>query len=146
MRHACARDSPAAACLHCRDDSGIGVVAAAARLARADPFHALEEAAEGGLAAVAQHFRDRAHREAPIPEQPPRLGRPPLREVLDRRHADRGGEPVSYTHLDVYKRQAQFNALVEDLVDVMTARRVPVGAQNRRLKRLAPMHGDIVEP
>ena len=41
---------------------------------------------------------------------------------------------------------AQFNALVEDLVDVMTARRIPVGAQNRLLKRLAPMLGDIVEP
>ena len=41
---------------------------------------------------------------------------------------------------------AQFNALVEDLIDVMTARKIPVGAQNRLLKRLAPMHRDIVSP
>ena len=41
---------------------------------------------------------------------------------------------------------AQFNALVEDLIDVMTARKIPVGAQNRLLRRLAPMHRDIVSP
>ena len=61
--------------------------------------------------------------------------------------------PCTYTGLSMQESHAgrhidnaQFNALVEDLIDVMTARKIPVGAQNRLLKRLAPMHGDIVEP
>jgi hemoglobin len=41
---------------------------------------------------------------------------------------------------------AQFNALVEDLISVMAARKVPFSAQNRLLKRLAPMHREIVAP
>ncbi|MDQ3267537.1 MAG: hypothetical protein M3P47_02245 [Pseudomonadota bacterium] len=36
----------------------------------------------------------------------------------------------------------QFNALVE----VMEARKVPIAAQNRLLRKLAPMHRDIVAP
>lgn len=61
--------------------------------------------------------------------------------------------PCTYSGLSMQESHAgrgiddaQFNALVEDLIDVMTARKVPIGAQNRLLKRLAPMHGDIVEP
>lgn len=61
--------------------------------------------------------------------------------------------PCTYSGLSMQESHAgrgiddaQFNALVEDLIDVMTARKIPVGAQNRLLKRLAPMHGDIVEP
>lgn len=38
----------------------------------------------------------------------------------------------------------QFNALVEVLVKVMERRHVPVPAQNRLLRRLAPMHAQIV--
>ncbi|MCY7355346.1 MAG: hypothetical protein LH470_09790 [Lysobacter sp.] len=49
-------------------------------------------------------------------------------------------------HQNRPRRSAQFNALVEDLVDVMEARKVPVAAQNRLLKKLAPMHRDIVAP
>ena len=61
--------------------------------------------------------------------------------------------PCTYTGLSMQESHAgrnidnaQFNALVEDLIEVMTARKVPIGAQNRLLKRLAPMHGDIVQP
>lgn len=61
--------------------------------------------------------------------------------------------PCTYTGLSMQESHAgrgiddaQFNALVEDLIDVMTARKIPVGAQNRLLKRLAPMHRDIVSP
>lgn len=63
------------------------------------------------------------------------------------------GGPCTYTGLSMQESHAgrkiddlQFNALVEDLVEVMEARGIPVGAQNRLLKRLAPMHRDVVSP
>ena len=40
---------------------------------------------------------------------------------------------------------ADFNALVEVLIDAMEKNDVSVAAQNRLLQRLAPMHRDIVE-
>lgn len=46
-------------------------------------------------------------------------------------------EPLNLT-------EADFNALVEDLIDAMEALNLPVATQNRLLARLAPMHGDIV--
>lgn len=62
------------------------------------------------------------------------------------------GGPCTYTGLSMKESHAgrdidnvQFNALVEDLIKVMERRRIPVTAQNRLLKRLAPMHADIVE-
>lgn len=63
------------------------------------------------------------------------------------------GGPCTYTGLAMQESHAgrhiddaQFNALVEDLTDVMEARRVPIGAQNRLIRELAPMHRKIVEP
>jgi hemoglobin len=76
-----------------------------------------------------------------------------LRSMLIEQLCAESDGPCTYSGLSMRESHAgrgidnaQFNALVEDLVDVMTARRIPVGAQNRLLKRLAPMHGDIVEP
>jgi hemoglobin len=61
------------------------------------------------------------------------------------------GGPCTYTGLPMDEVHAgrgiddvQFNALVEDLVAVMEHRAVPVAAQNRLLRRLAPMHAGIV--
>lgn len=63
------------------------------------------------------------------------------------------GGPCTYTGRDMAEShaglgitEADFNALVEDLVDAMDARGIPRAAQNRLLARLAPMHGDIVSP
>lgn len=56
------------------------------------------------------------------------------------------GLPMPETHAGRHITDAQFNALVEDLIAAMTARGVPVGAQNRLLRRLAPMHRDVVLP
>ena len=63
------------------------------------------------------------------------------------------GGPCTYTGRDMAEShaglgitEADFNALVEDLVDAMEARGIPRGAQNRLLSRLAPMHADIVSP
>lgn len=39
--------------------------------------------------------------------------------------------------------RAQFNALVEDLQQAMTEKRIPFRAQNKLLARLAPLHRDI---
>ena len=76
-----------------------------------------------------------------------------LRSMLIEQFCAESGGPCTYSGLSMQESHAgrniddaQFNALVEDLIEVMTARKVPVGAQNRLLKRLAPMHGDIVEP
>ncbi len=55
------------------------------------------------------------------------------------------GDSMKDVHAGMGITHADFNALVEDLVAAMEAKGVPVGAQNRLLKQLAPMHGDIVE-
>lgn len=76
-----------------------------------------------------------------------------FREKLIEQLCVEAGGPCTYTGLSMQESHAgrgiddvQFNALVEDLVDVMEARKVPIAAQNRLLRRLAPMHRDIVEP
>jgi hemoglobin len=55
----------------------------------------------------------------------------------------KGHDMVAAHHgLDI--NQAQFNALVEDLQDAMTASGVAYHAQNRLLALLAPMQRDVV--
>jgi len=56
------------------------------------------------------------------------------------------GRSMAESHATLAVTEADFNALVEDLVDAMEARGIPRRAQNRLLRRLAPMHGDIVRP
>lgn len=40
--------------------------------------------------------------------------------------------------------EAQFNAVVEHLIDAMDAQRIPQAAQNRLIARLAPMRKDVI--
>ncbi len=61
------------------------------------------------------------------------------------------GGPCRYEGLDMRAAhsgmaldEADFNALVEDLIDAMEALDVPTTAQNRLLRRLAPMRSDII--
>jgi len=56
------------------------------------------------------------------------------------------GRTMAESHAGLGITEADFNALVEALMDAMDARGIPRGAQNRLLARLAPMHGDIVSP
>ena len=56
------------------------------------------------------------------------------------------GRDMAQSHAGLGITEADFNALVEDLVDAMEARGIPRAAQNRLLARLAPMHRDIVSP
>ncbi|MEO6155968.1 MAG: group 1 truncated hemoglobin [Thermomonas sp.] len=74
-----------------------------------------------------------------------------FREKLIEQLCVESGGPCTYTGLPMGESHAgrgiddvQFNALVEDLVLVMEQRNIPVAAQNRLLRRLAPMHADIV--
>lgn len=48
----------------------------------------------------------------------------------------------AHAHLDI--NAMHFNAMVEDLVDVMEARGIPRRAQNRLLAKLAPMQRDTL--
>jgi len=56
----------------------------------------------------------------------------------------RTGESMADAHAGRNISHADFNALVEVLIDAMEKQEVPVAAQNRLLQRLAPMHRDIV--
>ena len=61
------------------------------------------------------------------------------------------GGPCTYTglsmedaHAGLQLTEADFNALVEDLIDAMQDLGVPTRAQNRLLRRLAPMRAQII--
>ena len=55
-----------------------------------------------------------------------------------------GGDNMHKVHAGMHLTDADFNALVEDLILAMEKRRVPISAQNRLLGKLAPMHAQIV--
>ena len=54
------------------------------------------------------------------------------------------GDSMQDVHRGMNISHADFNALVEVLIEALDRQDVPVAAQNRLLQRLAPMHGDIV--
>lgn len=54
------------------------------------------------------------------------------------------GDSMKDSHAGMNITHADFNALVEALIDAMEKHNVSVAAQNRLLQRLAPMHSDIV--
>lgn len=54
------------------------------------------------------------------------------------------GDSMQEAHRHLAITSAQFNSLVDDLIRAMERERVPVGAQNALLQRLATMHADIV--
>jgi hemoglobin len=54
------------------------------------------------------------------------------------------GRDMKAAHAGLGITEADFNALVENLVDAMTERGVPIAAQNELLAILAPMRGDVI--
>jgi hemoglobin len=75
-----------------------------------------------------------------------------FREKLIEQVCELSGGPCDYTgdtmaqsHGGMGVDHADFNALVEDLIEAMEAERTPTTAQNRLLALLAPMHEDIIE-
>lgn len=74
-----------------------------------------------------------------------------LNEKLVEQFCVESGGPCEYTgdsmrdsHAGLNLTEADFNALVEDLLDAMQDLDVPVTAQNRLVARLAPMRSDII--
>lgn len=74
-----------------------------------------------------------------------------VRDLISEQICELAGGPCEYSgrdmteaHQDLDISRADFNALVEHLIDAMERARVPVPAQNRLIAKLAPMHGDIV--
>jgi hemoglobin len=74
-----------------------------------------------------------------------------LNEKLIEQLCVESGGPCKYTgdsmrdsHAGFDISEADFNALVENLIAAMEAQGVPVAAQNRLLARLAPMRSDII--
>ena len=55
------------------------------------------------------------------------------------------GDSMEESHKGLNISRADFNALVEDLIEAMEAEGVAVPVQNRLLARLAPMRGQIIE-
>lgn len=54
------------------------------------------------------------------------------------------GRGMKAAHAGLGLTEADFNALVENLVDAMTERGVPITTQNELLAILAPMRGEVI--
>jgi hemoglobin len=74
-----------------------------------------------------------------------------LRSMLVEQICNLSGGPCSYTgesmveaHAGMKLSHADFNALVEDLIEAMDERRLAMPTQNRLLALLAPMRADVV--
>lgn len=55
-----------------------------------------------------------------------------------------GGRDMKAAHAGLGLTEADFNALVENLVDAMAERGVPIATQNELLAILAPMRGEVI--
>lgn len=55
------------------------------------------------------------------------------------------GDTMAQTHRGMHINRAQFNSVVDDLIAAMERRKVPTGAQNALLQRLAAFYPEIVE-
>lgn len=74
-----------------------------------------------------------------------------LRSKLVEKFCSLTGGPCTYTgasiidaHAGLKITEAQFNALVEDLIDAMESQKIAVGTQNRLLAILAPMRPEVI--
>lgn len=54
------------------------------------------------------------------------------------------GDAMDEVHHGMHIDEAQFNAVVEDLIDAMTDQHVPVRVQNRLIARLAPLRPEVI--
>lgn len=54
------------------------------------------------------------------------------------------GDSMEEVHHGMAINAAQFNAVVEDLIDAMNAQHLPVRVQNRLIARLAPLRPKVV--
>jgi len=134
--------------------SAFGLLALLAGCTAAPPRPATFEAFGGheGLQAVVDDLIARLLQDERVAFQFAQTDLGRLRQKLAEQFCVETGGPCTYTGLSMQEAHAgraidaaQFNVLVEHLQDAMDARAVPVPAQNRLLRRLAPMYPDVVE-
>jgi hemoglobin len=75
-----------------------------------------------------------------------------VKRLLAEQVCELSGGPCRYTgssmrqaHAGLHISQAEFYGLVETLEQVLSERRVPLGARNELLRLLAPMKRDVIE-
>lgn len=107
---------------------------------------------EPGIASLVDTFMQGLGNDARIRQHFSRTNPDRFREKLIEQFCQLAGGPCSYTgdsmaeaHRGLDIGEADFNALVEVLINAMNTEEIPVSAQNRLLKPLAAMHGDIVQ-
>ncbi|ODS62500.1 MAG: hypothetical protein ABS41_09710 [Arenimonas sp. SCN 70-307] len=108
---------------------------------------------QAGVEALVEEFLVRLLEDERINAQFAEVDLPNLNDRLVEQFCVELGGPCTYTgrsmaesHAGLAITEADFNALVEALLDAMQARGIPRAAQNALLARLAPMHRDIVSP
>lgn len=112
-------------------------------------FHSL--GGKPGIEGIVGEFIFRLGQDSRVAHQFAKTDLDRFRDKLVEQFCVEAGGPCTYTGDDMVKSHKgqkiddlQFNAVVEDLQAAMNARNVPVSAQNRLLRRLAPMRPNIV--
>ncbi|ROM83288.1 group 1 truncated hemoglobin [Pseudomonas brassicacearum] len=105
-----------------------------------------------GITAIVEGMLLNIARDDRIVERFRRIDIQRLRDKLIEQFCVEAGGPCTYTgdtmaesHKGQKVSRSDFNALVEDLIAAMDEQRIPVPVQNRLIKRLAPMRGDVIE-
>lgn len=117
--------------------------------ADASLYHALGE--KPGIAAIVEDMLINIANDERIVQRFADTDIDRLQRLLNEQFCVLSGGPCIYTggsmresHHGKNVSEAQFNALVENLIDALKANDVPLSARNRLLGVLAPLHGDIV--
>lgn len=106
---------------------------------------------EDGIAAITEAMLVRSAEDPRIRDDFAEADIVNLHALLSEHLCSLTGGPCAYSgrdmraaHAGLGLTEADFNALVENLVDAMTERGVPIAAQNELLAILAPMRGDVI--
>lgn len=116
---------------------------------RGDLYQALGE--REGIQSIVEEALFRATEDTRIAHHFRGVDMSSLSDLIGEQICELAGGPCEYSgrdmteaHQDLDISRADFNALVEHLIDAMERARVPVPAQNRLIAKLVPMHGQIV--
>lgn len=119
------------------------------RTADASLYHALGE--KPGIAAIVTDMLINVANDERIVEHFADTDIDRLQRLLNEQFCVLSGGPCRYTggsmreaHHGKNIGEAEFNALVENLIDALESNGVPLAAQNRLLGVLAPLHGDVI--
>ncbi|WP_038051160.1 group 1 truncated hemoglobin [Thioalkalivibrio sp. ALJ1] len=105
----------------------------------------------GGIDLIVEELLVEISRDLRIVEQFAETNVERFRRLLVEQICDISGGPCEYSgdsmelvHGGMEITEAEFNALVENLITAMDTARVPLAAQNRLLRKLAEMRSDII--